>query len=324
MHTISDYQRFVETEIHKLNLPVYPAGLYEPVRYMMGLGGKRIRPVLTLLSNDLFGGSFQEAIHPALAMEVFHNFTLVHDDLMDKAHLRRGRRTVHEKWNQATAVLSGDVMLVMAYNLLINVKKEILPEVLAIFNETAMKVCEGQQLDMAYENAETISLEQYIEMIGLKTAALLGGCLKMGALLSGSSNKDRNAIYEFGHQAGIAFQVQDDLLDAFGRSADIGKNIGGDIASNKKTFLTVKAFEIAHDEMKEELSFLFGTKEIDAKSKICKVLAIYDALNIKKHAEKARDTYYENALKHLNLISVSESRKQVLRELTEMLINRNN
>jgi geranylgeranyl diphosphate synthase type II len=322
MHTISDYQKFVEEEIKQIKRPGHPVSLYEPVDYIMSLGGKRIRPVLTLLANELFGGDVQTAIKPALAMEMFHNFTLLHDDLMDNARLRRGQPTVHEKWNSSTAILSGDVMLVLAYDLFLEVDKNALPAVLHLFNETAKKVCEGQQLDMMFENEETVTLDAYIEMTGLKTAALLAGCLKMGALLANSAVADAENIYRFGYLAGIAFQLQDDLLDAFGESENVGKTIGGDIAANKKTFLTVKAFELAAGETKEELKYLFAQKHMDAGSKICEVLAIYDALGIKQEAEKARDSFFNKALEHLALVNTAENNKQSLKDLAQMLVSR--
>jgi geranylgeranyl diphosphate synthase type II len=255
---------------------------------------------------------------------MFHNFTLVHDDIMDHSSLRRGQKTVHEQWNEATAILSGDVMLVLAYELLNEVDQEILAPVLRLFNDTAKKVCEGQQLDMTYETAEKVSMEDYTGMIGMKTAALLAGSLKMGALLAKSPVEDAENIYEFGYQAGIAFQLQDDLLDAYGDVENFGKKIGGDIVSNKKTFLTVKAFEIAEDQTLQELKNLFSGEEPEPVIKIQKVLAAYDRLGIKKMTEKVRDMYFSRGIDHLDKIKAPEKDKQMLRSIAELLINREN
>jgi geranylgeranyl diphosphate synthase, type II len=324
MHTISDYQKAIDLGIKNLEFPKFPPGLYEPVNYVINLGGKRIRPLLTLMAADLFDGKIDEALPAALAIEIFHNFTLVHDDLMDHADLRRGKPTVHRQWNNSTAVLSGDVMLVFAYDLLLKLNRDLLPDAVSLFNESAKKVCEGQELDMLYETQENVSLEEYTGMIGLKTATLLAGSLKMGALFGKSTPEEKENLYNFGYNAGMAFQVQDDLLDAYGTSTTFGKAIGGDIASNKKTFLTVKAFQVAEGDTRDELKYLFGNAHMDAKSKICEVLAIYDSLDIKMHAQKARDTYYQKAFQYLTQIKVPEEKKQNLKNLTEMLINREN
>ncbi len=322
MLTISDYNKIIEKGLKEISFSGNPSSLYDPVNYMMSLGGKRIRPIFTLLANELFGGDMENAIKPALAMEVFHNFTLVHDDILDRSELRRGNATVHKKWNEGTAILSGDVMLVLAYELLSEISPEKLPVVLNIFNATAKKVCEGQQLDMMYENTDEVSLDQYIEMIGKKTAALFAGSLKMGALLAGSKPEDAENLYLFGHYAGIAFQVQDDLLDAYGEAGQWGKKIGGDIDSNKKTFLAVKALELAEGDNLKELKYLSRNKEIDSEMRILKTISIYNSLSIRKISEEARDMYFNTALDCLQKINVKEERKQNLKEIAGALINR--
>jgi len=234
MNSISFYTGLIEDEIKSLSLPQNPASLYEPVKYMMDLGGKRIRPVMTMLSNEMFGGDMKAAIKPALAIEMFHNFTLVHDDIMDHSAIRRGQPTVHEKWNEETAILSGDVMLVLAYELLSDVSSDKLHAVLQLFNESAKKVCEGQQLDMIFENTADVTIDAYIDMIARKTGALFAGSMKMGALIAGSTAEDAGNMYEFGLNAGIAFQVQDDILDTYGLSGTIGKTIGGGYCFKQK------------------------------------------------------------------------------------------
>jgi geranylgeranyl diphosphate synthase type II len=322
MYTISDYSQIIETELKEISLSGSPVSLYEPVKYMINLGGKRIRPILTLLANELFEGDLQTAIKPALAMEMFHNFTLVHDDILDRSDLRRGSKTVHKKWNEATAILSGDVMLVLAYELLNDVSPDKLAEILRLFNTTAKKVCEGQQLDMMYENTDEISIDQYIEMIGKKTAALLAGSLKMGALLANSSAEEAEDLYLFGHYAGIAFQVQDDLLDAYGEDGQWGKIRGGDIVSNKKTFLAIKALELAKGNVLAELKDLSSNKEIDHETKVLKTISIFNSLGIRGISEDVRDKYFDSALNYLEKIKVKEERKQNLKEIAGALINR--
>jgi geranylgeranyl diphosphate synthase type II len=323
LRPLTEYQQLVENGIKELRYPANPSQLYEPVQYMMSLGGKRIRPVLTLLAAELFGGNAEEVLKPALAMEVFHNFSLVHDDLMDNANLRRGKPTVHTQWNMPTAILSGDVMLVLAYDLLLGVPAHLLKDVLELFNQTAKHVCEGQQMDMVFETSEDVSLDQYIEMIGLKTATLLAACLKMGALLGNASYEDQELLYRFGISIGTAFQVQDDLLDSFGDSSKFGKTIGGDIVANKKTYLTLKAFELADSKQRQELQRLFSMNESEPARKVRSVLDIYNALDIKQHTEQARDSFYAEAMECLHsLKAVNKEGKKVLAAIAEDLISR--
>ena len=322
MNTISFYTQLIEDEIKNLALPQNPASLYEPVKYMMGLGGKRIRPVMTLMANEMFGGETKAAIRPALAIEMFHNFTLVHDDIMDHSAVRRGSPTVHKKWNEETAILSGDVMLVLAYELLSDINSDKLPAVLALFNDSAKKVCEGQQLDMIFETRNDVTIEQYIDMIGRKTGALFAGSLKMGALIAGCSNEDTENMYRFGLQAGIAFQIQDDILDSYGQSGTIGKTVGGDIASNKKTYLAIKAYETADSAMRDALNLLASDASISRETKINNTLSIYNALSIKQQAEETREQYYGMAMESLDKVHIAETEKQSLRNVAETLINR--
>src|SRR3569833_1427024 len=248
MRTINQIQEILNREVESLDFPLYPADLYEPIKYILALGGKRIRPALLLMSCDMFGGDILKAVPPALAIEVFHNFTLMHDDIMDNAPLRRGKVTVHEKWNKNVAILSGDVMLVKGYELMMNVDDRVLRPIMNIFNETAIGVCEGQQIDMEFETRSDVHIDEYINMIRLKTAVVLGGAVKIGALIGGSTPEDALLLQTFGEQLGVAFQLQDDILDVYGDPEKFGKQVGCDILSNKKTFLLLKALELADKE----------------------------------------------------------------------------
>ena len=245
MTTIATYQQQIEAALKDKKYGSNPKELYEPIAYIMSLGGKRLRPVLVFIATDMFDGDAAKALHPALAIELFHNFTLVHDDLMDKAPLRRNQPTVHEKWNNNIAILSGDAMMVRAYQELCLADPSMLPQLLEIFSDTAVKVCEGQQYDMNYESMTKVSIQQYIKMIELKTAVLLGGALKIGAVIGGAREEDAQRLYDFGKHIGIAFQLQDDILDVYADAAKFGKQKGGDIIANKKTYLLLKAIEMA-------------------------------------------------------------------------------
>ena len=317
---MNSYYTLVESNIKELKFKGNPVSLYEPANYMMSLGGKRIRPILTLMACKMLGGDMHKAIHPAIAMEVFHNFTLVHDDFMDNAAMRRGKKTVHEKWNVPTAILSGDIMLVLAYKLLSESEGGKLEELLELFNETAIKVCEGQQMDMEFQSIDEIKIEEYISMIGLKTAALLAGSLKMGALIAGADKKDAERIYKFGFNLGISFQIQDDLLDSFGDPATFGKNIGGDIVENKKTFLAIKAREIAPPAIRRQLDKL--ATERDYVRKVELILTIYEELGVKQITKDLSEKYYNEAMIHLEKINVDENAKVELKTLAEELLNR--
>src|ERR1700743_795645 len=278
MKQLHELQDIISDAVNKLNFLAYPAKLYEPISYILSLGGKRMRPALLLMACDLFGGDIEAAISPALAIEVFHNFTLMHDDIIDNAPLRRGHVTVHERWNQNVGILSGDVMLIQGYKLMMQVKEHLLRPILDIFNNTAVGVCEGQQLDMEFEDRDRVSIGEYINMIRLKTAVVLGGALKIGALIGGAEIKDADLLSSFGEQLGIAFQLQDDILDVYGDPEKFGKQVGGDIISNKKTYLLIKALEYAGNQHKSELDKWIALKQFDHAEKVSAVTAIYNSL----------------------------------------------
>lgn len=298
----------------------HPHELYDPESYILSLGGKRIRPLLALIACDLFDKKVEGALNAALCVELFHNFSLIHDDILDKAPLRRGQATVHNKWNTDIAILSGDVMLVKAFNVLKNTEAEKLKSLLNLFSKTAIEVCEGQQLDMNFENSESVSVEDYIHMITNKTAVLLGCSLKMGAVCADAHPDDANHIYEFGKHLGIAFQLMDDLLDAYAEGNTFGKQIGGDIIANKKTFLLLKAKELASGGKKEKL--LSALKEINSNEKVKNVLEIYHELNIKAFCKLEADKHTKQAIKHLHDIKAKSDKKMALEEMAHQLLNR--
>ncbi|HTD40603.1 MAG TPA: polyprenyl synthetase family protein [Mucilaginibacter sp.] len=324
MKKLTDLQAIISNEVKQLKFPAYPAELYEPIKYILSLGGKRMRPALLLMACDLFGGDVNEAISPALAIEVFHNFTLMHDDIMDNAPLRRGKTTVHERWNNNVGILSGDVMLIEGYKLMMNVSGPLLRPILNIFNETAVGVCEGQQLDMEFETRNNVSIDEYINMIRLKTAVVLGGALKIGALIGGADETDANLLYAFGEQLGVAFQLQDDILDVFGNPEKFGKLVGGDIISNKKTYLLLKALELADLSQKSELNKWLSTSYANQKEKVKGVTELYDQLKVRRYAEQAMQTYADKAFVALNAISLPDAHKQYLRDFADGLMVREN
>lgn len=311
----------LEQALKAFNLPQQPDNLYDPLRYFLSLGGKRIRPVLTLLGADLFGKEMSASINAALAIELFHNFSLIHDDIMDEAPLRRGNETVHEKWNTNIAILSGDVLLVKAYQELCKQAPQHIPELLNSFNQTAVEVCEGQQMDMDFERDITITIPQYIEMIRLKTSVLLGCALELGAIVADANVADRKALYSFGESIGIGFQIQDDLLDLYALDAvKFGKQIGGDILSNKKTILYLKALELANEEQKERLHNLKSIANNQEKIEQAKIL--FEELNIKEEVKKLRDSYFDKGISELNKIEVVTEKKANLFALTTFLKDR--
>ena len=324
MRKLTDLQSIIEHAIKKLDIPQHPVGLYEPVRYLLSLGGKRMRPALLLMACDLFGGDAEAALSPALAIEVFHNFTLVHDDIMDQAPLRRGKATVHERWGQNAGILSGDVMLVLAYQLMMRVEDGILREVLDIFSKTAVGVCEGQQLDMDFEKREEVTIEEYLEMIRLKTSVLLGGALKIGALIGGAGMQDAELLYSFGEHLGIAFQLQDDILDVYGDPDKFGKQVGGDIISNKKTYLLIKALELADEKQAKELCDWIAIQQFDPSEKVRAVTKIYDDLQVRRHAETEMEAHADKAFEALDRISLPDVQKQYLRYFADGLLVREN
>jgi geranylgeranyl diphosphate synthase type II len=324
MQFIARFQQQVEEEIGKLLFGGQPRSLYEPISYILSLGGKRIRPVMTLMGCALFQDDVKRALNPALALEIFHNFTLVHDDLMDHANLRRGKETVHKKWSESTAILSGDAMLVIAYEKLVEgMEPAVIPQAMQLFSTSARKVCEGQEWDMLFESRQDVTIDEYVTMIGLKTAALLAGCLQMGALVAGADKKEQALLYDFGYTLGTAFQIQDDILDAYGSENDFGKKIGGDIAANKKTYLTLKTLELAAGEDKALLSQLFTQKPADNSGKISQVMAIYEKYGVKAFAENARDEFFSRAIDDLEHIRGNAEVKAELKALAENLVIRN-
>ncbi|MFC5283782.1 polyprenyl synthetase family protein [Pedobacter alpinus] len=324
MHSIKELQQIIDKAVKEINYPATPNELYEPIAYLMALGGKRLRPALVLMATDLFGGDIEAAKPPALAIEMFHNFTLMHDDIMDNAPLRRGQPTVHEKWSDSVAILSGDVMFVKAYKLMIQVKPEILIPVLEVFNKTAIEVCEGQQIDMNFESRNEVSIDEYLEMIRLKTAVLVGGALKIGALIGNASAKNADLLYKFGENLGLAFQLQDDILDVFGDPEKFGKQVGGDIISNKKTYLLIKALELAKGNDLAKLNDWLSKKDFIAEEKVEAVSALYNQLNIRELSEEVMQSYAKVALDAFEQIDVDVENKKTLLNFAEMLVEREN
>lgn len=322
MKTIPDIQELIDKEVKALNFGQQPANLYEPIRYIMSLGGKRLRPMLVLLGYQLSGADVKQILRAALTVEVFHNFTLMHDDIMDAAPLRRGMPTVHEKWNSTVAILSGDTMLVKAYDLLLETDPKLLPEALRLFNKTAAEVCEGQQLDMDFEAMSSVSVEQYLEMIRLKTAVLLGFSLEYGALMGGIDPSVRKALYTAGEKMGVGFQLMDDLLDVYADQAKFGKQVGGDIIANKKTFLLIKALELASGESRKTLDQWLSLKTFDATEKVKAVTAIYDQLGIRELTAALMNTYFDEAFAILAGLQVNKSAKEILRSFAANLMKR--
>ena len=303
----------------KKHFPSDPPALYGAAEYFLGIGGKRVRPVLCLMGNELFGDIHEDAWQAAMAIELFHNFTLIHDDIMDKAPVRRGVQTVHQKFGDATALLAGDVMLVVAYDYLNKIHASFLARILHLFNKTAKEVCEGQQLDMEFEKRERVSFEEYLHMITLKTSVLLAASLRMGAVIGGGSEGNQQHLYEFGKNLGMAFQVQDDYLDAFGDPAKFGKQPGGDILANKKTFLHIMAMEKASPLQLENLQELAASSKAD---KVQRTLEIYSACGVNQEAIYLKEKYLSQALYHLDSIAVLNIRKEPLKRLAAFLIQR--
>lgn len=323
MYTLLEAQNLVEKHIESITIPETPAELYEPVRYVLSMGGKRIRPALVILACDLFSGAVESALFPAVAIEIFHNFTLLHDDIMDRSELRRGKPTVHVKYSENVAILSGDVMSIMASRLINRSPGVVLNTVHDIFTKTAMQVCEGQQLDMNFEERLYVSEEEYISMIELKTAVLIAASLKIGAILGGASQKDAEDLYMFGRNLGIAFQLQDDLLDTYGDPSVLGKNLGADIVDNKKTFLMIKALEKANPAQKEELTGWLTIKEFNKEEKIRAITSVFDTLNIRRLTEKRIKRIYEDALANLEHLNRPLERKTELNNFASFLMQRN-
>jgi geranylgeranyl diphosphate synthase, type II len=319
MYSFSELSALFETRFNVAHFPAHTPSLYQPAQYILQLGGKRVRPVCVLMGNELFDTITEDAWQAAAAVELFHNFTLIHDDIMDKAPVRRGMATVHARYGESTALLAGDVMFVAVYEYLNRLKTPHFHRVLQLFNNTAKAVCEGQQLDMDFEQQHTVHMDAYVHMITLKTSVLLAASLQIGAILGGTGERNQQHIYEFGKNLGIAFQVQDDYLDAFGDPEKFGKQIGGDILANKKTFLMIQALEHSGETFAAELKHLMATNPTD---KVQKVLHIFTQCKIDEWANSLKDAYLKKALHHLEEIAVVEKRKQPLKALALYLMNR--
>lgn len=322
MDKLTNFIHIIEEAIKKNAFKKQPQSLYDPINYTLSLGGKRIRPALLLLANDLFNGKPEKAINAALAIEVFHNFTLVHDDIMDNAPIRRGKPTVFKKWDVNTAILSGDVMLVEAYQLLAACEASVLPELLKLFNKTAVEVCEGQQYDMLFEKAADVTIDDYLKMIELKTAVLLGASLKMGAIIAGASKSDAKHFYEFGKNIGVAFQLMDDILDVYGNPEKFGKQVGGDILANKKTYLLLKTMELANGALRKELEFCLNSKTLSPENKITRVKSIYNQLKIKEKSIDEMNHFYNTAIAHLDSIEAPKEKKAIFENFAKKLMHR--
>jgi geranylgeranyl diphosphate synthase, type II len=319
MHSFEQLSQQFAKHFDQRHFPAQPATLYDANEYFLKMGGKRVRPVLCLMGNELFDDIKPDAWEVATAIELFHNFTLIHDDIMDKAPLRRGKETVHKKFGESTAIVAGDVMLVAAYEYINKVHNSFIHQVLGLFNITAKEVCEGQQLDMDFEKQETVSHDEYLHMIELKTSVLLAASLKMGAILGGAGERNQKLIYEFGRKLGLAFQVQDDYLDAFGNPDKFGKQVGGDILSNKKTFLLIHVLETASAAQKNELKKLMQKNPGD---KVEKVLQLFHDCKVDDWALQLKNRFLDEALNHLEDVAVLSIRKQSLKELAQFLVQR--
>jgi len=319
MKNIQELGSIIEQEIQTISYPTNPNLLYDPISYIMGLKGKRMRPILLLMAHQLFDKNLDNAISPALAIEIFHNFTLLHDDIMDNAPLRRGNPTVHEKWNSNVAILSGDTMMIQSYQLLVKVAEGSVKQVLEVFSKAAIEVCEGQQWDMDFENQDDVEIADYLKMIEYKTAVLLAASLKIGAITANASLEDQNHLYEFGKNIGIAFQLKDDFLDAFGDPETFGKQVGGDIMCNKKTYLYLKAIEIASDKQKNELEKYFSISDTSTE-KVNEVKKIFNDLKIQSFIIDLMKEYQMRAMRHLD--AIGSSNKEPLIAFSEKLMDR--
>ncbi|WP_165749938.1 polyprenyl synthetase family protein [Cellulophaga sp. Z1A5H] len=322
MQRIEDYREEFIAYLEEKSKLKEPINLYEPITYILSLGGKRLRPILTLMTADIFGADYKKALDAALAVEVFHNFSLVHDDIMDDAPLRRGKATVHEKWDINTGILSGDAMLINAYQLFENYEGEVFRSLAKLFSKTAIEVCEGQQYDVDFETRDDVTIPEYLKMIEYKTAVLVGAAMKMGAIIANASTEGQDSIYEFGRNLGIAFQLQDDYLDAFGDPKTFGKQVGGDIIENKKTFLYLKALAQSAPEQVSELEHLFSIQPVDATEKIDTVKSIFLESGAAERTQKEIVIYTEKAFDVLAKLEISEEKKLVLKYFGESLMQR--
>ncbi len=322
MYTLVQLQEIISENINLLNFDKEPKGLYEPISYTLASGGKRIRPALLLAAYNMFSDNIDRALPAALAFEVFHNFTLLHDDIMDNSPIRRNKPTVHKKWSRNTAILSGDAMMIESYSLLSELPEKMLKIILKLFNKTASEVCEGQQYDMDFENCDNVSEKKYLNMIKLKTSVLIAGALKTGAILGGSNENDANLLYNFGLNIGLAFQIQDDFLDTYADTSVFGKKTGNDIITGKKTFLLVSALQKAGFKKYEELRNIIKDKKISNESKIKKVIAIYDDLDIKTLTQEKITEYHKKAIGFIEKVSCHPKKKSELLNFASQIMNR--
>ena len=322
MFSIEEYQHHFATCLEEYTVAKEPKNLYEPIQYILELGGKRLRPILTLMTAEIFNCEYKIALNAALSVEVFHNFSLVHDDIMDDAPLRRGQETVHEKWNINTGILSGDAMLIMAYQLFENYEASTFQALAKLFSKTALEVCEGQQYDVDFETRNDVTIAEYLKMIEYKTAVLVGAAMKMGAIVAKASNEDQNSIYEFGRLLGIAFQLQDDYLDAFGNPETFGKQVGGDIIENKKTYLYLKTMELGTNEDEKEFLFLMQNNVLSNADKVKAAKQFFEDTGAAKATQEAVKDYTNKAFKVLEGLNIPEDKKQLLRVFGEQLMTR--
>jgi geranylgeranyl diphosphate synthase type II len=322
MHAIHQYQKFFIDYLENQTINKEPKNLYEPIDYILGLGGKRMRPVLTLLSAEVFDADYKKALPAAMAVEVFHNFSLVHDDIMDDAPLRRGKETVHEKWDINTGILSGDSMLILAYQYFEQYESAVFRDLAKLFSKTALEVCEGQQWDVDFETRTDVTIPEYLKMIEYKTAVLVAAAMKMGAIIANTSTENANLIYDFGLNLGLAFQLQDDYLDAFGDPETFGKQVGGDIIENKKTYLFLKAMEFSSLDEKAQLTQLFSIQTEDSSYKIEKTKAIFNSSGASKATQQAIEDYTFKAFETLEKMNIANDKKEVLRSFGESLMGR--
>ena len=322
MHDISQYQEFFINYLESQSISKEPKNLYEPITYILGLGGKRMRPVLTLMAAEVFDADYKIALPAAMAVEVFHNFSLVHDDIMDDAPLRRGKVTVHEKWNINTGILSGDAMLILAYQYFEQYEPAVFRDLAKLFSKTALEVCEGQQWDVDFEERSNVTIPEYLKMIEYKTAVLVAAAMKMGAIVAKTSEKEADLIYDFGLNLGLAFQLQDDYLDAFGDPETFGKQVGGDIIENKKTYLYLKAIEFSSDKKAAELQKLFGLQLDDNSEKIETAKAIFNESGASEATQEAIEMYTFKAFETLEKMNINAEKKDILRTFGENLMGR--
>jgi geranylgeranyl diphosphate synthase type II len=323
MRTISEYQDLISRHFESIKYQKEPNNLYEPIRYILSLGGKRLRPVLTLMATEVFDVDCQKALAAATAVEVFHNFSLIHDDIMDDAPLRRGNETVHEKWNINTGILSGDAMLILAYQYFEAYEPKIFQELAKLFSKTALEVCEGQQYDVDFETRDDVTIPEYLKMIEYKTAVLVAAAMKMGAIVAETTEENKNLIYDFGLNLGLAFQLQDDYLDAFGNPETFGKQVGGDIIENKKTYLYLKAMEFASANEKEQLLHLFSFQSSENTDKINSVKGIFNQTGASAATQKAIENFTFKALETLAKMNIGNDKKAILKAFAENLMSRN-